>query len=111
MEEQIDNLVANPGELKNTPHPIIYSRLLDPTARGADAAPATRRSLQDEAQVMVFAGSDTVALTLTTGLFHVLDNPAIHQKLMAELTQAWPNLGTAPSYEDLEKLPYLVLHP
>lgn len=111
MKAQIDKLVENPEELKGSPHPIIYSRLLDPNIRGADAAPPTRKSLQDEAQVMIFAGSDTVALTLVTGLFHVMDNPAVHQKLMAELTQAWPDLGTAPGYEDLEKLPYLVLHP
>lgn len=111
MEIQIDKMLENPEELKKSPHPIIYSRLLDLNARGADAAPPTRRSLQDEARIMLFAGSDTVALTLTTGFFHIMDNPAVYQKLMAELTQAWPNLGTAPGYEDLEKLPYLVLHP
>lgn len=106
---QIDALIANPEGLKDAPHPIIYSRLLDPDVRGADAAPPTRRSLQDEAQVMMFAGSDTVAHTLVTGIFHILGNPAVHQKLFAELVQGWPDLGTVPSYEELEKLPYLVL--
>lgn len=103
--------MANPEELKNAPHPIIYNRLLDDTIKGASAAPPTRKSLLEEAQVLLFAGSDTVGLTLTNGVFHVLDNPAVHQKLMEELTTAWPNLGTAPGYEDLEKLPYLVSHP
>lgn len=111
LARQIDELIANPETLKDSPHPIIYSRLFDPTVRGADAAPPTRESLQDEAQVMMFAGSDTVAHTLTTGLFHVLDNPAVHEKLFAELAQAWPDLAVAPGYEELEKLPYLVLLP
>lgn len=109
LAKQIDGLIANPDTLKDAPHPTIYSRLLDPTVRGADAAPPTRDSVQDEAQVMMFAGSDTVAHTLITGLFHILDNPAVHEKLFAELAQAWPDLAAAPGYEELEKLPYLVL--
>jgi cytochrome P450 len=41
-------------------------------------------------------------------MYHVLHNPAILQRLRAELRAAWPTLENAPRYETLEKLPYLV---
>jgi Cytochrome P450 len=54
------------------------------------------------------AGSETVGNTFSHGAFHVMNNPAISRKLFEELKLAWPDLHIAPTFEDLEKLPYLV---
>jgi hypothetical protein len=36
-----------------------------------------------------------------------LRNPEVKEKLENEVRAAWPVLDEAPSYEELEKLPYL----
>ena len=66
-------------------------------------------SLCEEAQTLVFAGSDTLGNTLMVGMFHVLENPAIYFKVKKEVLQAWPVLRECPTFEKLEKLPFLVI--
>ena len=41
------------------------------------------------------------------GVYHLLRNPEAKQRLVDEMRAAWPALDQAPSYEELEKLPYL----
>ncbi|KAL9562748.1 hypothetical protein ACKAV7_013100 [Fusarium commune] len=53
------------------------------------------------------AGSDTTALTLTFGLFHILSNPKVKAKLVQELKEALLVIHEAPTVSALEKLPYL----
>lgn len=107
LHRQVDHFLAHPEDLQNIAHPIIYHRLLDPSIKGASAAPATGKSLKEEAQVLLFAGSDTVGNALTIGVFNIIERPGVYAKLVAELKEAWPVLKDAPSYQDLEKLPYL----
>lgn len=68
----------------------------------------TRKSLYEEAQALLFAGSDTVGNTLAVGSFHVLSNPEVYKTLFNELQEHWPNLDKPLGYEELERLPYLV---
>ena len=43
-----------------------------------------------------------------TGVYHILRNPEVKQRLVDEVHTAWPVLyDEAPSYEDLEKLPFM----
>ena len=42
-----------------------------------------------------------------TGTFHILRNPEIKKRLVDEVRTVWPVLDQAPSYEQLEKLPFL----
>jgi hypothetical protein len=42
-----------------------------------------------------------------TGAHHILRNPQAKQRLVNEVRAEWPVLDQAPSYEVLEKLPYL----
>ncbi|KAH9057966.1 putative P450 monooxygenase [Lactarius deliciosus] len=67
----------------------------------------SRKSLNDEAGILLGAGADTTGVALTTITHHVLHNPATLERLRAELRAAWPVLGDVPRYEMLEKLPYL----
>ena len=43
-----------------------------------------------------------------TGTYHLLRNSEAKQRLEDEVRTAWPDLDQAPSYEELEKLPFLV---
>jgi hypothetical protein len=42
-----------------------------------------------------------------TGSFQILRNPEAKQRLVDEVHTVWPVLDQAPSYEQLEKLPFL----
>ncbi|KAK2789450.1 hypothetical protein FQN53_001896 [Emmonsiellopsis sp. PD_33] len=67
-----------------------------------------RKRLADEAAIIVAAGVETTAFALTVGTFHIVNTPAIYQRLKNELQAALPNGDTAmPSLLELEKLPYL----
>jgi cytochrome P450 len=107
---QIDGILRDPTELTLTPHPIIYHSLLSPEANKGRPLPS-RRSLLDEAGILLGAGADSTGVTLMVTAHYVLQNPQIRQRLEAELREAWPVLDEIPRYEVLEKLPYLVRSP
>ena len=104
---QIDAILRDRTELTLTPHPIIYHALLSPEANKGRPLPS-RRSLLDEAGILLGAGSDSTGITLMVTAYHVLQNPQVRQRLETELREAWPVLEEIPRYEVLEKLPYLV---
>jgi cytochrome P450 len=61
-----------------------------------------------EAQVVIGAGADTTANTLTVTHFHILDNPDVLKKLQAELEAALPDKFAPVKLSVVDKLPYLV---
>ena len=67
----------------------------------------TATQLQNEAQVLFAAGSHTVGTTLMIGAYYLLRSPEAKQRLEAEVRAAWPVFDQPPSYEELEKLPFL----
>ena len=105
LDAQVEEVLANPDSLQSVSHPIIYHHLLTPQ-KGYKIPSAL--SLKDEALLLVNAGVDTVSNALIIGIINVLDNPEIHQKLKAELREAWPKLEEKRKYEELESIPYLV---
>ncbi|KAH9053202.1 putative P450 monooxygenase [Lactarius vividus] len=106
LTAQIDAIIHDPSELELAAHPIIYHALLSPEANKGRPLPS-RKSLVDEAGILLGAGADTTGVALTTITHHVLNNPAALERLRAELRTAWPVLENVPQYEVLEKLPYL----
>ena len=64
--------------------------------------------LWQEGQVVIGAGADTTANALTITHFHILDNPEVHKKLLAELVAALPNKFDPFELRVVEQLPYLV---
>lgn len=61
-----------------------------------------------EAQVVIGAGADTTANTLTVTHFHILDNPDVLKKLRLELQAAMPDKNAPAKLSIVEHLPYLV---
>ncbi|KIW97596.1 uncharacterized protein Z519_01180 [Cladophialophora bantiana CBS 173.52] len=109
LRNQVDEVTANPGILKEAPHPIIYHRLLDPEAQKGQPLP-NKQSLYEEAQALMFGGGDTVGNTLMVGFNHILQpsNQELYQSLRTEVRSAWPDLAKPPSsFEAFESLPLL----
>lgn len=103
---QVTQVVKDPQSLESAPHPIIYHRLLDPAMNKAAGVPSSV-SLYEEAQALLFGGAESAGNTIMLGLFHILQNPGIYQRLKSELRGAWNDIQSPPALEELEKLPYL----
>lgn len=61
-----------------------------------------------DARVILFAGTDTTATSMSTAVFHLLSNPDCLAKLKKELRDAIPEADKMPTLQQVEKLPYLV---
>jgi len=106
LGKQVKDVTEHPETLKDAPHPTIYHRLLDPEAYKGNPIP-NAIALYEEAQTMMFAGGVTVGDSFMTGLFHVLDQPALYARLVAEVVTVWPDIKNPPSFEAFETLPIL----
>ncbi|KAF9563593.1 cytochrome P450 [Agrocybe pediades] len=107
MGAQIDEIMKDPSSLQNVDHETIYHHFLTPQPDSQRHPPVTRDWLLDEGLYLRFAGSDTVGNTCTVAAYHILENRDVHRKLSQALKEAWPDKDLPPSYEVLEKLPYL----
>ncbi|KAH9062299.1 putative cytochrome P450 [Lactarius vividus] len=106
LKNQIEAILRSPQTMDDAPHRIIYRELLNPEAIKGHPVP-TAQQLLNEAEVLFSAGSHTVGTVLMTGVYHLLHNPETKQRLVDEIRSAWPVLDNPPSYEALEKLPFL----
>jgi cytochrome P450 len=109
LSMQVKQVVANPSSLKDLSHPVIFHQLLSAEANKGQKVP-NEKSLLQEAQSLLFGGSDTVSNQMMLGTWHLLESPSLVHRLKKELLEAWPILETAPSFEALEKLPFLVIY-
>ena len=82
----------------------VFSALLDSDLPSAELS---LERLQHEAISIIGAGLETTMRALSLATFHVADNPPVQQRLRAELAEAFPDPGDVPSWENLQRLPYL----
>lgn len=108
VSAQVDSFLENEAALDNAEHEIVYHHLLRPQSEKLRQNPLSRQELIQEGQVLLHAGSDTVANTLNWGVFRTLRDKNILGKLLSELREAWPDIDQPMPYTSLEKLPYLV---
>lgn len=71
------------------------------------AAEKTDHRLTSEAQLVVFAGENTTAYTLTSAIFEILANPDVLRKVKQELAAVVTDGRTVPSFAQLDQLHYL----
>jgi hypothetical protein len=64
--------------------------------------------LEDESALLLGAGTETTARSITVAMFYLIHNKEIMAKLRAELKTVLPTPLSKASWVDLEKLPYLV---
>ena len=85
-------------------HRTIFHDLLSSTLPASEKSVAR---LGQEGQVVVGAGTETTAWTLSVTTFHLLSNPAILHQLRKELIAAIPDPSQPVPLATLEQLPYL----
>lgn len=68
---------------------------------------ATLARLTQEAKTVVGAGVETVARTLALASLHILDQPAVRDRLVEELAASIPDPENMPEWHELASLPYL----
>ena len=98
--------MRNPQVMDDASHRTIYRELLNPEAIKGHSVPS-KEQLLHEAELLFAAGSHTVGTALMTGVHHLLRNPETKKRLMDEIRSSWPVLDKPPSYDVLEKLPFL----
>jgi cytochrome P450 len=108
IKSQIRDLTQHPENLKHLPHNMtIYHQLMDREAYRTNTVPS-EGSLYEEAQALMFAGSDTTGNALMVGTFYLLKRPETYAKLKQEILSIWPKLDAdPPTLRELERLPYL----
>lgn len=107
LKGQIETITRDLEELKKLPHSTIYHDLLRPEHH-PNGIVLEAGELYEEARALMFGGADTTGTTMMEGCFHLLTKPMVLSKLQMELKESWPVVDQAPTWADLEKLPYLV---
>lgn len=89
---------------QDLPHPTIFHELIQSDLPESEK---TVTRLQDEALIVVGAGTLTTSWALCIATYHLLASPRILAKLKAELRSAIPDPEISVPLPVLENLPYL----
>ncbi|KAL4876358.1 cytochrome P450 [Aspergillus karnatakaensis] len=63
--------------------------------------------LMNEGFALIIGGTETTARTLSVGAWHLFADEGIRRKLRAELLGVMPGVESRPTWNQLERLPYL----
>ncbi|KAL3419946.1 hypothetical protein PVAG01_08445 [Phlyctema vagabunda] len=85
-------------------HPTIFHEILSSKLPPHEK---TLSRLTQEAQVIVAAGTVTVAWSIAFCMFHLLTTPALLRRLKDELREAIPDPSIPPRLVQIENLPFL----
>lgn len=91
--------------LKTEDRSNVFDALAD------SSVPAEERTLdrlEDESALLLGAGTETTARSITVSMFYLIQHKDIMKKLRAELKTVLKTPRSKASWSDLEKLPYLV---
>ncbi|ROW03899.1 hypothetical protein VPNG_07309 [Cytospora leucostoma] len=104
----IRRLVSDPSLLNAAGHKTAFQAMMELFPKGVEVDEEHKLTyLTQEANTIVTAGSETTASVLEVGLFRVLQNKDICDRLFEELKEAIPNVKEAPKLAMLKQLPYL----
>ncbi|CAI6335377.1 unnamed protein product [Periconia digitata] len=84
---------------------VVIDTLVDPTS-AKDQSVLDASQLAEEVIMLLSAGNDTTSDAIIVGIYQVLRNSSIHDKLSQELAAAFPR-NREITYNNASKLPYL----
>lgn len=102
----IGDILAGKHDASNqAKHMTIFHAIKD-----SDLPPEEKslNRLLGEAFVLVGAGTETTARTLSVLHFYILSNPTIYERLIQELRKAMPKVDSHITIEQAQHMPYLV---
>jgi cytochrome P450 len=105
ITQQSRETLQKKGDVTRENRETIFDALLDPNLPPSEK---TLARLSEEGLIILGAGSETTANTMSLALYHLTNNPEILEKLRAELKTVMPAPGSPVKWSDLEQLPYLV---
>lgn len=105
--EKIDDFIAERENGKLPAFPTVMERLLVSIPEKGYYVPS-KLGIRDEILTLLSAGNDTTGISTMVTLFNVVNNTAVHDRLLAELKTVMPEPESYCPYSELEKLPYLV---
>ncbi|KAF2124280.1 cytochrome P450 [Dothidotthia symphoricarpi CBS 119687] len=82
----------------------VFQALLSSSLPAEDKTPPR---LAQEAQIIIGAGVETTAFTLTIAAYHIIHTPHIYARLHADLVAAFPDATAPMDLHTLEQIPYL----
>ncbi|OAQ82146.1 benzoate 4-monooxygenase cytochrome p450 [Purpureocillium lilacinum] len=109
VKEQVRPILEGVDEITLSGDKDASSRTIFHTLRDSDLPPEekTLQRLCDEGEILTGAGSETTAQTLTRILFYLKQEPKTLARLRDELDGALSKRTAAPSWTELQQLPYL----
>ncbi|KAF2259785.1 cytochrome P450 [Lojkania enalia] len=103
LTDQISSILSQPKDESKADN-TIFRELLD---SGLPPQELTLTRLHHESISIIGAGVESTMRTLVVACFHILDQPAIQDRLRTELDEAITDPTNMPSWDELAKLPYL----
>ncbi|KAI5303189.1 hypothetical protein KEM56_007810 [Ascosphaera pollenicola] len=92
-------------KLKKDKRPDILTRLME--ARDQCGKSMSKREIESEALTQMVAGSDTVANTTCSVLYHIVNTPRVKEKLQRLILEAIPENVRVPTCAQLKDIPYV----
>lgn len=93
------------GTDERASHPIIFEELMRSNLPEAEKEPAR---IGQECRSIIAAGVDTVSWTLSVGIFYLLSQPTILNRLLVETSAVDVSDDVSAYMSTLEQLPYLI---
>lgn len=85
----------------------IVSWLLKAYEEKDAAAPPSERALHQDSRLVIIAGSETTATTLTSALFYLAKYPIVQAKLQHQLDTAMPGGPQDWDYENIKSITFI----
>lgn len=104
LKRELQDIMDGKSEKYNIKRRTIFHDYVE-----ADLPPSvkTPQGFSDDADILIGAGYETSGHTLSTAIFHILDEPDIYEKLASDLSAHWPDPAVIPSWKELEGIRYL----
>ncbi|KAK8066221.1 cytochrome P450 [Apiospora hydei] len=105
VENQVKVIKSGDNDAhKHVSHKTVFNELIN---SNLPAEEKTVERLRQEGVSVVTGGIETTSTALTKTLFYILNNPAVRDRVCAELQTVFPGPRQTPPLHVLESLPYL----
>ncbi|KAL7811419.1 cytochrome P450 [Trichoderma gracile] len=105
LQEKRKIVASEAAALKDQDPRDIISWLIKALNEGDPSAPPGEMAIQEDARLLIIAGSDTTSAAIANALYYLASNPDAYQRLQATLRDQFPRGIQDWSYEN--KIPYL----
>ncbi|GKU09605.1 unnamed protein product, partial [Fusarium langsethiae] len=107
LQEKRKIIASERASLKDQDPQDIMSWLVKAMEDGDPCAPPGDQAVEEDARLLIIAGSDTVASAITNALYYLAKNPDCYQALQDAIWQHFPNGDSEWTYKKARAVLYL----